>query len=111
MMDSRQPIACNLGQLGEVQRAREQFLLSKMLRSRLETQERTTGYAVRLPADSLTILEVAEFILLERICCPFLDFELRWEAGENTLWLQLSGPEGVKSFLNSVFRSEPGGSG
>lgn len=106
MSNRHPPIACNLGQLSEAQRAREQVLLAKILRSRLQTQQVAAGYALRLPADSVTLLEVAEFIMLERICCPFFDFELGWEAGEDTFWLKLTGPDGVKLFLDALQHSK-----
>ena len=40
---------------------------------------------------------------LECQCCPFLRFSIRLEPGEGPIWLELSGPEGTKDFLNSIF--------
>ena len=41
----------------------------------------------------------AEFIALERLCCPFLNFGLEIKAEGGPVWLRLSGREGVKAFI------------
>jgi len=41
---------------------------------------------------------VAEWITLERRCCPFLDLGLDWSAS-NRVSLTLTGGPGVKTFL------------
>lgn len=53
----------------------------------------------RLPQDSDVLLKLAEFIADERLCRPFLSFDLRVEAEGGPVWLRLIGPEGVKEFL------------
>jgi hypothetical protein len=37
-------------------------------------------YAFRISVDCLSPTTIAEWITLERKCCPFLEFELRFEA-------------------------------
>jgi hypothetical protein len=49
-------------------------------------------------------LEVAKWIDLERLCCPFADFELR--AGRDGVKLRLTGPEGAASYLLSLISPE-----
>jgi len=46
---------------------------------------------------------VAQLITFERECCPFLRFNLRLEPANGPLWLELTGPEGTKDFLQSLF--------
>lgn len=48
------------------------------------------GYAFRFKAASQMILEAAEFIACERLCCPFFNFELAIEQDTNRLWLPLA---------------------
>jgi hypothetical protein len=49
------------------------------------------------------MLELAEFVLLERRCCPFLNFEITLHEGEDSIAVHLSGREGVKEFLAAEF--------
>jgi hypothetical protein len=65
-----------------------------------EVSELSDGIALRLPAAALPAL--AEFIDRERRCCPFLRFELVVGAGEESVWLRLKVPNGVKEFLAHV---------
>jgi hypothetical protein len=45
-----------------------------------ETRELPDGYSFRLPSDEATIQRTAEWITLERRCCPFIAFGLRvWQ--------------------------------
>jgi hypothetical protein len=103
MIENQSAIACRLEALTETQHHREQELLQFIRKARLEGKETATGYAIRFPSDSSVVLQVAEFITLERLCCPFLGFELQVEAEAGPIWLRLSGREGVKEFLAGLF--------
>jgi hypothetical protein len=50
-----------------------------------------------------TILRAAEFISLERLCCPFFNFVLEVEPESGPLWLKMTGQDGVKQFLQAEF--------
>ncbi len=97
------PFACNVKALDRAQRERWMELIQKLGAARQEVRELPDGYAFRFPADSKTVLEVAEFIGYERLCCPFFDFELAVEREGGPLWLRLRGREGVKDFIRSEF--------
>jgi len=45
------------------------------------------------------LTKAAEFISLERLCCPFLRFSLEVEPEGGPIWLRLTGREGVKAFI------------
>ncbi len=62
-------------------------------------EELGEGYRFRLDHDPQTIVKAAEFISLEKLCCPFLNFALEVEAEDGPLWLRLTGREGVKDFI------------
>jgi hypothetical protein len=68
-----------------------------------EAQALDDGYAFRLPADAETILSAAEFISIERLCCPFLTFELVVGPAGHSLWLRLTGSAGAKEFIEAEF--------
>jgi len=89
-------IVCNLEALTPDERKRAALLRRAIGEATLERAELPDGIALRVRCE-LPIL--AEWIGLERRCCPFLSFELRWERGEDAPWLELRGPEGTKEFL------------
>ena len=91
--------ACNPSAMDKEQRARYSVLTKQLFATGKEIQELPDGYAVRFSANPQTIKDAAEFIAYERLCCPFLNFELAVE-GEN-LQLRLKGAEGVKEFLKT----------
>ena len=101
MSSTELPIACSLAD-PEFQRRRTELL--KMFQGALlETKELNDGYAYRFPSGVNWIAELAQLITFERECCPFLRFNLRLEPANGPLWLELTGPEGTKEFLQSLF--------
>jgi hypothetical protein len=89
--------------LDGAQRERQQVLMKKFHASIEETHALPDGYAFRLPADAQTILAAAEFITIERLCCPFLNFELEVGRAGSPVWLRLTGSEGAKEFIEAEF--------
>jgi hypothetical protein len=101
MTPSELPIACSLTDAEFQQRRAE--LLRTFQDALLETKELDDGYAYRFPSGANWISELAQLITFERECCPFLRFQLRLEPANGPLWLELTGPEGTKDFLQSLF--------
>jgi len=91
------PIVCRL--LEPERRTREELLQREVFSAVTETRELPDGYALRFPAEARWLVTLAEFIRLERECCPFLRFELHAEQQDGPLWLRLRGPAGVKTFI------------
>ena len=100
------PLACNMAAFNTEQGKRHQTLTQQLFESVEDIQELPGGYAFRLPMRSSLYMAVAEFITLERLCCPFLNFVLEVEPEEGPLWLKLTGPDGVKQFLQAEFDQE-----
>ncbi|MEP6570286.1 MAG: hypothetical protein ABJC10_10980 [Acidobacteriota bacterium] len=94
-------IACQLTD-PDFQRRRSE-LLDIFKSALLETKELDAGYAYRFPSAGTWIAELAQLITFERACCPFLRFNMRLEPANGPLWLELTGPEGTKDFLRSLF--------
>jgi hypothetical protein len=92
------PLYCRANALDKAQRRRQQELLALMRRSAQATEELRDGYALRLPAEAGLFQQAAEWIALERRCCPFVDFALEWKADESVR-VRLTGGKGVKAFL------------
>src|SRR5262245_51286308 len=93
--------ACNMNALTKADRARHQELTKSLLASVKEQKELADGYGFRFPAESLTT--VAEWVSLERLCCPFFTFELEQARDGGPLWLRVKGSPGVKDFIKMEF--------
>jgi hypothetical protein len=100
------PVACSLS--GPELQERRSRLLEKVGAAMQEVKELENGFAYRLPSQESWIHELANLITLERQCCPFLQFNLRLEPGHGPIWLELTGPDGTKEFLDSLFATNPG---
>ena len=97
------PIACDLGALSAGQRAREQALLAEFKGMFREARETGRGYTVVVPDDPLVLSRLGEFLVLERLCCPFLTFDLCFPADRGLITLHIHGQPGTKAFLRSAF--------
>jgi len=97
------PLACNISALNPRQRLRIRALLDEFRAGRKELRELSNGYSVRLPTEGSTIRDAAEFITLERLCCPFYDFALQSEREGGPVWLTLTGRASVKEFARIEF--------
>lgn len=92
------PIPCRLTTLDAAGRARQKELLGRVRGKVLRTLERDDGFELQLKADRATFVEVAEWVGLERLCCPFENFAIEWR-GDDTVWVRVTGPDGAKEVL------------
>jgi hypothetical protein len=94
--------ACNRLALTPEQRKRHfDELGPKLLSLKKSVRELPNGYEFEFPADSNTVQLVAEWAVGERACCPFFDINLRLEREGGSLWLGLTGRDGVKQFIQA----------
>ena len=103
------PIACDMSAIEPEARAGHVEAGGRLLRAASEIRELPDGYAFRLVADTDTLVTAAEFISLERLCCPFLGFALVVEPEGGPIWLRLTGREGVKAFIREEVSGLLGG--
>ena len=96
------PFACNRLALDPAARSRHFDQLGPQLR-RMKTgvRELPNGYAFQFPGDMKTAQLVAEWAAGERLCCPFFDITIRFEAEGGPLWLTITGREGTKQFMQA----------
>ena len=99
------PIACSLTAL-EL-REREATLLEQFRSAVLETEELDAGYVFRLPGDATSIGLIAELMVAERECCPFLTFDVTALPAMGPTIVRITGPDGTKEFVKAVI-CEPG---
>lgn len=57
------------------------------------------GYAFELTDESDVLLTACEFMINERLGCPFFGFALKIEREGRPMWLCLKGRDGVKAFI------------
>jgi len=93
------PIVCNMEGFDRKQRERHRLLTAQLHTAVQETRELADGYSFRLSSDEATIQSTAEWITLERRCCPFIAFGIEVGRENGPLLLNLTGREGVKPFL------------
>jgi hypothetical protein len=98
------PFACNRAALSAQARKRHFDELSPALRARKKSiRELPAGFEFEFPPDTATFQLVSEWVGGERLCCPFFDIDVHVEREGGSLWLRLTGREGVKQFIRSDF--------
>jgi hypothetical protein len=98
--------ACRLDVFDRSEKQRYQELRTTLKAAVLESRELPDGYAMRLTADAGLFRQVAEWITLERRCCPFLALALEWSASD-AVWLRVTGGPGVREFLAGSLAAAP----
>jgi hypothetical protein len=100
------PFACNRAALTAQARKRHFDELGPALRARKKNvRELRDGFEFEFPADTTTFQLVSKWVKDERLCCPFFDIDLHVEREGGSLWLRLTGREGVKQFIKADFAS------
>jgi hypothetical protein len=94
-------LACNIQAINAVQRPRYNDLVSRLRAAMRDRKELRDGYEYLLDSTKITLPEVSEWITMERLCCPFLIFQLE-VAGEDYR-LTMRGPDGAKALLEEEF--------
>lgn len=89
------PLACKL--TSPELRKRKEEVISKIKMLEIEKKEYPDGYAYRFNGNNMTAI-LEEFIEAEKQCCEFMECTIAVTTGET--WLRITGPEGVKEFLD-----------
>jgi hypothetical protein len=92
------PLACSLPQGGRAARSAD---LETLVGACTEVRELPDGFAFRFPNDPGLAAQALEFVLQERQCCPFFEFQIAFEAGDAPFRLEVRGPDGVKEFVRA----------
>ncbi len=96
------PIACDLNAISDEERPQHVRLARSLFYDgRGEAQELDDGYIFRFQPESSTLIELAQFVANERLCCPFWTFTIGVDAGNGPMWLRFTGPEGAKETLKA----------
>jgi hypothetical protein len=99
MTEKESPFACDMTAIAADHRDAHLANINQLFRLVESVRELPNGYTFCLPNESDVLLKAAEFIALERLCCPFFGFSLEIEGEGGAVWLSLTGREGVKPFI------------
>jgi hypothetical protein len=96
-------LVCNINGIPPQERTLYGRLTEALRHAIGERRELPDGYAFQMHTGQIGTGQLVEWIELERLCCPFFGFELRWVPHNRAVWLHLTGPEGVKPFIQDEF--------
>ena len=99
METNQSPLACDMTAIPATQRQTHLSASRALFAQIQETGELSDGYQFRFANEPNVIKQLAEFVSLEKLCCPFLGFAIEIEAENGPVWLRLTGREGVKAFI------------
>jgi rhodanese-related sulfurtransferase len=95
------PVACGLE--AGVLAARGASLRNDLFGHVVERQELPDGVRFRFPGSDEFRDKLLALAAAERTCCAFFRIELAFEPGLGPIWLTLTGPAGVKEFVQQTF--------
>ena len=98
-MDSL-PIACSLAPQ-DLERRKQ--ALQAVVTAVGQSEPLTNGLRFHFANDEGVQQELIALIQFERVCCPFLTFDLHFEHNNGPISLSVTGPEGTRKFLGEVF--------
>ncbi len=81
-------------------RRRKETVLASLKKQVIERKTLKNGYAYKFPGSDKMIDELTEFIKTERQCCSFFIFNLSISGDGTEIWLELTGVEGAKEFID-----------
>jgi hypothetical protein len=101
--DAAPVFACNLKTMSSAERLRYDVLVKRIRGAMRDRMETSNGYVFKLDSKTVTLPEAAEWMGMERLCCPLLTLQLAASGNQADWLLTLTGPEGVKSLLDAEF--------
>ena len=96
------PLLCIPGAIAN--RPRYNELRQKLTAATTAKHETENGQSWDLSEQQISMTETAEWIEMERRCCPFLSFRLETKS-EPGHRLTMTGPEGTADFLRIEFQN------
>jgi hypothetical protein len=95
-------LACDLTAIPSDMREEHVLTAPQLFSAAQEVLELPNGFAIRFANEPGRFMVIAKFIENERLCCPFFNFGLEIEPNNGSLWLRLTGGEGVKEILQTT---------
>lgn len=97
-----EPIACHLEAMTPSQRQRYEALKIR-LRAAIHTiEELEDGFGFDFTPDPTLLMDVAEFVSHESLCCPFYTFTIRLAPHGRTMRMEITGPVAAKAIIKDA---------
>ena len=97
------PLTCNMNVFTPAQRESHIQITAELVQAVQSVQGVENGYTLTFPNETDYINKIAAFISNERLCCPFLEFNLHIISNDERVSLSLTGPVGTQEFLRAEF--------
>jgi hypothetical protein len=94
---------CNLKAISAAERPRYNDLVKRIRAAIRDRSEISNGYAFKMDGKAVALPEAAEWVGMERLCCPFLTLQLSASGNQADWLLTLTGPTGVKQLITAEF--------
>jgi hypothetical protein len=95
---------CKVSALTQSERIHHVKLTEKLLAMRSDAVPTDYGYELQFDPNKVSITELTDWVVNESRCCPFFDFHIDLEHSGRLLCLRLTGPDGIKPFIEAEFR-------
>jgi len=95
-------LACDFTVMDTEQRERYRALRRRLSEDLHEARELDDGYAFRHSSDAKVLIALAEYVSLERLCCPFFDFAIEVGRDGGEVWLKMAGGQEAKRILQDA---------
>jgi hypothetical protein len=95
--------ACDMTALNPGQRARHHDLARIIRPAIAATEELDDGYAARFEMRDELVMTLAEFVTLERLCCPWLTLAVEAERDRGALRLRVTSAPEAKAAIRAEF--------
>jgi hypothetical protein len=92
------PIACNLKTLTCEQRKELHRIGEHVISAITTCRELSDGYAFRVEPTKAPLIDVAQWLDLWRLCCPFYEFQIDFHAADGSVRLSVKGRPSVKEY-------------
>lgn len=98
------PLSCDLSALTRAERAAHQKYTRVLVEKALEQQPLEHGRRFRFA--SAQLVTIAQWVALERRCCPFFAFQIEVEPEAKGVTLSVTGPDGAVEFLEAEWEGD-----
>ena len=95
---------CNSKALNPAEREHHKELTDKLIGTRKKIVETDKGYEFQYSPATVSLAELADWVVAEGKCCPFFDFHIDLEQEGKMLCLRLTGEPGIKPFIQTEFQ-------
>jgi hypothetical protein len=95
-------LACDFTVMDTEQRERYRALRRRLSKDLHEVRELEDGYTFRHSSEAEVLIALAEYVTLERLCCPFFDFAIEVGRDGGEVWLKMTGGLEAKRILQAA---------